>query len=136
MNKVSDVLNTKLEQFENVVIPETSNKNFLTLVQNLDKDVHVLEKNDMHSIRAILDTQSMMKSERQKLYAALDTMTSVKMAAIAGNQRKRFIDCLFKKHPLKNAVFLDDSVFSGYTFAAALSAIEYPTTANIVLFSK
>lgn len=134
--QVQAYVNTQLGDIQSVVIPSTTNSLFLNIVKTLGKKVFVLEKNDNASIKKELDQQAMMRTERQKLYAAIDSMDTIKMAAIAGNQRKRFINCLFKKCPVENAAFLDDSVFSGCTLTASLAAIEHPTLKNIVLFSK
>lgn len=66
----------------------------------------------------------MMKFERAKLHKSLNTSSVIKMADIAGNQRKRFVDCLFKAVQCSNdVVLIDDSIFSGHTLIAAKEAL-------------
>lgn len=130
-------LGDALEDVDTVVVPETSNVGFLNLLSQLDKNVFVIKKRTVEQIRLELDKQSMMRSERQKLYASISDMTTLKVAAIAGNQRKRFTNILFEKTKVDGRVaFLDDSVFSGFTLQAARAAIEGELVKYIVLFSK
>lgn len=126
---------------EIVLVPETSNQLLLELCKS--KELVIIYKNDKEVIKEALDKQFFMKTEREKLYTSLDNNGSkVKMANIAGNQRKRFVEFLFKEIVLneeqktKNCVFLDDSIFSGYTFLAAQEAIKNINHENIILFNK
>lgn len=122
-----------------LIIPETGNKNLLEIAQLSNKRIITLEKNSKEIIKNELSLQPMMKSEREKLYKSLEVMESVKMAGIAGNQRKRFIEILFKKIVFQNDdsfVFFDDSLFSGYTFLAAQYQLRDIEHNNIILFDK
>lgn len=79
-----------------IIVPETTNlllKNFLSF---LKKNIIFLKKNDKQHIVEEIKKQNMMKSEAKKLLLALDGMKTVKIADIAGNQRKRFQSCLFQ----------------------------------------
>lgn len=124
-----------------IVYPQTSNILFLNLVDKFKNNKQQLSKNTPEQILHILNEQQMMKAEKEKLFKTLESHNTVKMAHIAGNQRKRFINCLFQPICISsNAVFLDDSVFSGHTLAAAHQAIQLDsqkhTIKSIALFSK
>ena len=124
---------------ETLIIPETGNLSFIELAHMSGKQVITLHKASKEDIQSHLNTQPMMKAEREKLFASLDEMNTVKIAGIAGNQRKRFISCLFKEldiTDLGKTVFFDDSVFSGYTFLAAQHRLKNIAHDNIILFDK
>ena len=77
--------------------------------------------------------------KREKLFSSLDEMNRVKIAGIAGTQRKRFIQCLFEElnvDDIGQTIFFDDSIFSGYTFLAAQYRLKNLPHDNIVLFDK
>lgn len=107
---------------ETLIIPETGNLAFVELAHMNGKKVITLHKASKENIKSHLHTQPMMKTEREKLFSSLDEMNRVKIAGIAGNQRKRFIQCLFEElnvDDIGQTIFFDDSIFSGYTFLAA-----------------
>ena len=84
----------------------------------------------------------MMKMEKSKLLNILNKKDKIKIADIPGNQRKRFINCLINKEILKKIninnkiLFLDDSIFSGYTFLAAQEMLKSYKVENVILFNK
>lgn len=139
-----NVYNTLIEHIDSktlIIYPQTNNQLFLNLIDKFDNNKQQLLKNTPQQILNILSEQQMMKAEKEKLFKTIESHSTVKMANIAGNQRKRFINCLFQHICIKaNAVFLDDSVFSGYTLAAAYQAIQLDsqqhTLKSIALFSK
>lgn len=120
-----------------LIVPQTTNQFLLNFLDNVDKEVKVLVKRDKVDILHELDKQVMMKAERIKLYQSIEVMKEVKMAGIAGNQRKRLVSLLFNEldSDLTEGLFFDDSVFSGYTFLAAQEKIKF-NHHNLVLFSK
>lgn len=131
-----------LSDIDTLVVPETGNNMLLEIAKTTNKNIFILEKNSKEDIIAALSEQTMMRSEKIKLMTMLEGMDTIKMAQLAGNQRKRFVDCLFKKpnsdtlDKLGSIALLDDSVFSGYTFMAANSALQSKQKSNIILFSK
>ena len=76
-----------------VIIPETSNINLLSILEQSNKKVCILKKSTKTKIIQKLEEQSMMKAEKSKLFKILEEMETVKIANIPGNQRKRFISC-------------------------------------------
>lgn len=120
-----------------LIVPQTTNQFLLKFLDTIDKNIIILKKEDKDTILDKLQPQNMMKSERIKLYQAIEQMKDVKMAHIAGNQRKRLTSILFKELDcqITNGLFFDDSVFSGYTFLAAQEKIHFKHE-NLVLFSK
>jgi phosphoribosylpyrophosphate synthetase len=134
---INNYLKEYIKESELLIVPETGNQFLLEIVNELGVDVHVLLKNDKESICKLLFEQNMMKDERKKILSIVNDMDVVKIASIPGNQRKRFVNCLFKKFETnKKVVFIDDSIFSGYTFFAARNAIIGNVLENIVFFSK
>jgi hypothetical protein len=134
---VTTTINNLLEN--NIIFPETGNTCLIEIAEMSGKNIIVLEKNTKKDILLQLDNQSMMKAEREKLYKIISENETVKMAQLPGNQRKRLEKLLFKSPKLsldKSYTFLDDSIFSGYTFLAAQEAIKSVKHNNIVLFSK
>lgn len=125
------------QEAHHLIVPQTGNQFLLHLLDKVNKNIHVLKKKSKADIFQALEGQDMMKAERIKLYQTLDDMKEIKMALIAGNQRKRFIGLLFDKLEVDvtEGLFFDDSVFSGYTFLAAQEKINF-THQNLVLFSK
>lgn len=122
---------------KNLIVPQTSNQFLMNFLNKVDKNIVVLTKRHKLDILHELDGQVMMKTERAKLYQSLELMQEVKMAGIAGNQRKRLIHLLFSelRNDITDGLFFDDSVFSGYTFLAAQAKIIFEHE-NLVLFSK
>lgn len=136
-NKLSDLL----KEIDVLIIPETSNQCLLDIIKLTKKDVIILEKNTKENIIQDLNNQTMMKDERTKLLNSIAEMEVLKIANIAGNQRKRFVGNLFKQlnkeqFENKKIAFLDDSVFSGYTFLAANHILFGLNFKKIILFSK
>lgn len=135
-------LELSLCNVDTLIVPETSNKCLLEIAYKTGKEVVVLHKNSKDNIIIAISQQTMMKAEKAKLLSSLESMDTIKIANIAGNQRKRFVECLFK--PLdnaeilkgKNVALLDDSVFSGYTFLAANHILSGLNQQNLILFSK
>jgi pyruvate formate-lyase activating enzyme-like uncharacterized protein len=125
------------QEAKTLIVPQTSNQFLLHFLEKVNKEVYFLKKKSKSDILHELEAQDMMKTERVKLYAAIEAMKDVKMANIAGNQRKRFISLLFNEldSSITEGLFFDDSVFSGYTFLAAQEKIHF-THQNLVLFSK
>lgn len=123
-----------------LIVPDTENKNFLELIKLTNKKIIILKKSSKEKILEKLENQSMMKSEKQKIFKIINELNNIKMANIPGNQRKRFIDFLFEEKEFldnnENYLFLDDSLFSGYTFLAAQKCLEKIKHNNIVLFDK
>lgn len=130
--------NSNWVKAKTLIIPETGNSGLIELAHLSGKEVVTLYKAQKEEIKTHLETQSMMKAEREKLFSAIAAMDKVKMAGIAGNQRKRFIECLFKTPDIsdtKDVVFFDDSMFSGYTYLAAQHRLDFEHH-NIILFDK
>lgn len=135
-------LSPHLSPNSTLIVPETSNLCLLEIAQLTGCPTILLKKNMKEKILLDLDNQAMMKAERQKLISSINAMETVKIANIAGNQRKRFIGSLFQ--PLNeylildksDVVFLDDSIFSGYTFMAAQHVLTQYQPKNFVLFTK
>ncbi len=127
-----------------IIIPETNNINLLSILEQSNKKVFILKKSTKTKIIQKLEEQSMMKAEKSKLFKILEEMETVKIANIPGNQRKRFIGCLFDSESLSKEkfshnskiLFLDDSIFSGYTFLAAQHCLSEIPHKNIILFDK
>jgi hypothetical protein len=138
---VLDKLNTNSNwvNAQTLIIPETGNNAFIELAHMSEKKLIILHKANKEDIKSDLNTQPMMKAEKEKLFKSLDEMHTVKIAGIAGNQRKRFIHCLFEEFSIMDTgktIFFDDSVFSGYTFLAAQYRLKNIPHHNIILFDK
>lgn len=130
------------QQAQLLIIPETGNDCLKSIALLSGKEVVYLKKSNKESIFKALDQQKFMKDEKIKLYESIHQMETVKIAGIAGNQRKRFVSCLFDELSLtqnqqdKNTVFFDDSIFSGFTFLASQHVLKYIPHNNIVIFNK
>ncbi len=115
-------------QSNTIIIPETSNQNLIALASQFSKKIIILSKNSKEKIIDFLHNQAMMKKEKEKILKIIHNFSEIKIANIPGNQRKRFIDCLFSDEinieQQNKCVFFDDSIFSGYTYKAALSCLE------------
>lgn len=138
---VLDKLNSdsNWENTKNLIIPETENINLIELAQLSGKKIFTLHKENKENMKSIIEKQPMMKSEKEKIFKTLDEMNNVKIAGIAGNQRKRFVNCLFQKFVFfetEKTSFFDDSIFSGYTFLAAQNQIKILEHENFILFDK
>ena len=81
--------------FQTVFIPETGNKNLIKLAKLLTKNVIIVNKKSKNEIIQKLNQQKFQKKEKESLMDSLEKMSTIKMADIKGNQRKRFIDILF-----------------------------------------
>lgn len=140
------LLNEKLNKISHwcitntIVVPETSNYLLKSFLISTGKKIIYLQKNSKEKIIESIQQQPMMKSEAKKLFSSLNNMKTIKIADIAGNQRKRFQTCLFNDISEQNMdtdiVFLDDSIFSGNTFLAAQEKLKNFNVTNIILFNK
>lgn len=132
--------NSTWNDAKNLIVPQTTNLNFMTLLSKSHKNIITLKKNSKEKIIECVMKQNMMKSEREKLMKMLKNMDIIKMANFAGNQRKRLVECIFEEVKLEHlqtpCLFFDDSLFSGYTFLAALFQIKHIEHDNIILFNK
>lgn len=132
------------KESEYLIIPETGNQFLIEWTVQTNKKVIILRKQTKDKIIQKLSEQTMMKAEKVKLLKAIEAMNEVKMANIAGNQRKRLIECLFEplnKNVISTAtnnklMFIDDSIFSGYTFLAAQHVLKNINHHNRIFFSK
>lgn len=132
------------QESEYLIVPETDNQFLIDWTAQTHKKIIVLKKQTKDKIVQKLSEQTMMRAEKVKLLKAIEAMEEVKIANIAGNQRKRFIGCLFE--PLEQNVInnlthtktmlVDDSVFSGYTFLAAQHVLKDVIHENRIFFSK
>lgn len=105
--------------FDTLVIPETSNENFIRIAKALDEDFKVLKKNSAHQI-----IENVSKSAQRDQRKALLKLkgTSFKMAECTPAIRSLAIDNLFATPEFERQgkiLFLDDAAFSGSTMLAA-----------------
>lgn len=141
-NQVLVGLENHLNNIDILIVPETGNECLLEIAYRTGKEIVIFPKNNKEDIILAVTKQAMMKAEKAKLLSSLEAMDTIKIANIAGNQRKRFIECLFKSiddmeiFKDKNVALLDDSVFSGYTFLAANHILNGLNKQNLILFSK
>ena len=91
-----------------------------------DYSLHIMRKRPLEDITPLLLAQPMMKQEKIKLQNILSTMTTLKVALLPGNQRKRIEPLLFEPLGLTGPVALvDDSFISGTTFNAMKQALPH-----------
>lgn len=125
--------------YQRVFIPETGNKNLIKLAKLLTENVVIVNKKNKNEIIQELNKQKFQKKEKESLMDSLEKMSTIKMADIKGNQRKRFVDILFNNiHEdvsFKNSLLLDDSAFSGFTYQALKNKLPN-VEKEIVIFSK
>lgn len=133
---------SSITPYDTIIIPQSSNMFLEKVAMQIGKKVIVVKKNSIDTIVASLESQQFMKAEKQKLHDSIAAMgDTFKINAVAGNQRKRFVQCLFEdinEELVGNVLVFDDSVFSGYTLQALLHVVQkkkhhYDT---IVMFSK
>lgn len=146
LEQIAQSLQEKVKHYDYAIIPQSTNAHLAHLAQKIATRTIVLEKNSKDEILQALQTQPFMKAEKQKLFQTIETMDTVRINQIAGNQRYRFISCLFKALPEENlsdlktsqVVLLDDAIFSGTTFLAMLHQVKQivPDVDKLALFSK
>lgn len=132
------------KKYDLVIYPETSNLYLDGIAQYLSDSVICLQKNSLDFIKESLFSQTMNKNETKSFINCLNDMNcSFQMNKIKSNQRKRFVNFLFKKIEIpkskKRILVLDDSIFGGYTFISMLNSIANINDFEcdkIVLFSK
>lgn len=134
------------EAYDCVIIPQSTNMFLPDIAQQIAPKVITLEKNSKEDMFACLQQQKFMKAEKEKLFKAMEQMDTIRINQIAGNQRNRFIPCLFKQVGFDiqqvlqqgKTLVLDDAIFSGTTFLAMLYQIEkFKTDSHkLALFSK
>lgn len=137
---IDDVVKT-IGTYDIVIHPQTSGYLLNDIAKRIGSKVIEIKKNNKSFIREKLLEQNFMKLEKETLLNTIDKMDSdFKINLIKGNQRKRFINILFKDldqdiEENKSILLLDDSIFSGETFLAMCDKIKIKTD-KIVLFSK
>lgn len=125
--------------FDLVLIPQSSNVNLKKLALIISKNIVIIEKNSISYIKEKINEQNLQKAEKLALMKSIDEMNQdLKMAEIKANQRKRFEKILYKEVEVKensNTLLLDDGLFSGYTMKALENSCKN-INKKIVLFSK
>lgn len=114
-----------LSDFENIIIPESSNTFIKEVADGLGKNLILVKKTTKEDILKIIETLNFQKSEKESHLSKINEMNgSFKIKEMKANQRKRYEEFLFEKVNVpENSVILDDSCFSGTTFRA----LEYAT---------
>jgi hypothetical protein len=140
---IKQKLMSNVDKFDVIVYPETKGEYLKDIALYLAKELICVQKNSILDIKEMVLNQQMMKSEKASLMMAIDSMKdSFQINKIKANQRKRFINLLFKKTKLdknKKTLFLDDSIFGGMTFTALLKSIENIEeldSKKLIMFSK
>lgn len=136
INQLNEYLSCN--QFDLILVPDTTNVCFLEILTSLNKDYLILKKRAKAQILKDLESQKMMKAERAKLFKTIEDMPELKIGLIAANQRQRVANLLFEQTAVKiepqcKILYLDDSVFTGSTFCAVKEV--YPLSDAVVLFS-
>lgn len=109
----------KVFVFDVLVIPETSNENFVRIAKALDEDFKVLKKNSAHQI--IENVSKSAQRDQRKALLKLNGK-SFKMAECTPAIRSLAVDDLFTTPEFecqRKILFLDDAIFSGSTMLAA-----------------
>lgn len=139
---IADVI-AQLKQYifdvDVIIFPETQNECFKEIVNTLNMEKLMVEKRSVDDMLVDLNTQQFMKAEKDKLFNSLSGTNTVKLAAVAGNQRKRFIEILFNPVSIdksKRYLILDDSFFSGTTLAGLERICAGTQYKTLVLFDK
>lgn len=115
-----------LSDFENIIIPESSNTFIKEVADGLGKNLILVKKTTKEDILKIIETLNFQKSEKESHLAKINEMNgSFKIKEMKANQRKRYEEFLFEKVNIpENSVILDDSCFSGTTFRALMHATQ------------
>jgi hypothetical protein len=143
LNFIKEKLKSNVDKYDLIVYPETKGAYLKEIALYLSKEIICIPKNTIVDIKEQVSKQQMMKSEKSSLMLAIDNMdNSFQINKIKANQRKRFINILFKKTTLdksKKILFFDDSIFGGMTFTALLNSInnlQELNSENLIMFSK
>lgn len=127
------------KKFNNVFVPETENSNLIRLSSLVSDNTIIIKKKAKPEIISLLENQKFQKDEKNALFKSIEEMSSIKMAKIKANQRKRFEDILFDDLSddilMDNSLLLDDSSFSGFTYKALKKKVP-KTTMDVIIFSK
>jgi hypothetical protein len=119
-----------------IVTPETTNTALGRIIRSLSNSIIILKKQTTADISEIVLSKPMMKAENEKLKLSLNSTDNIKVANLAGNQRKRILPFLFRPNEYAGEVILlDDSTISGTTIDAMKIAMPNATiTKSLVLY--
>jgi hypothetical protein len=127
-----------LTRFNAIVTPETNNQCFKSLLAQINLPTFTIHKKSKTDVLDLLNQQFLMKSEKQKLLKTFESMSDVKIANIAANQRNRISNLLFDIPPelekISNILYMDDSIFTGSTFKCIKHRLNISSA--FVLFSN
>lgn len=125
-----------LKGYNNIIIPESSNRFLEEVVKKTGINYTVIKKNNIDIIKKNIDFMNLQKKEKETHLRRINDMGNVfKINALKSNQRKKYFDILFEKQNVEqDSVIVDDSHFSGTT----LTALELATGCKeaICIFSK
>lgn len=136
-NLVLDHFKSLNIDFDSVIYAQTDNHILKSILSKLNKNQYEMKKNSATDIKLIVDGMKMSKPEKQKLMTSLSSNDIVKIASLAGNQRRRIQPHLFKSEQVNvgtKVLFFDDSMFSGSTLNAVKQ--QYPIHEVFVIFKK
>jgi len=123
---------TFFNSFDIIVIPESSSEFILNIVKKLNINYYILEKNSKEFIYSNLSSMNFSRQELESQKLRINKMNdSFKLNKIKSNQRSKYIDILFKEPSIDldgKILFLDDSSFTGNTFKAAQSKVDFTDT--------
>ena len=138
INEVSKKIKELSLSFDTIIYPESSSDLIEKVAVSLNKDIIVIKKNSLSTIRSILTDMKFSKQEMSSQIKRISEMTeSFKIHKIKYNQRHKYAEYLFEKIELKDeekTLFIDDSYFSGSTFKAIKSI--YPEISGIFIFKN
>lgn len=123
--------------YEHIVIPESSCSFVEDVVKLTNKKYTILKKNSKDYLFNILMNLNIQKKERESHIERFKDMgNSFKINKLKANQRKRYINDLFENVNFEDekSIIIDDSCFTGTTFLAMKKSTNIEDA--IFIFSK
>ncbi len=123
---------------ELIILPESNNVLLRSILSYVNLPLVIINKKNKEMMVDVLNTELMQKAEREKLMNSIENMSTVKIAQISANQRKRVADKLFHVENVsvfknKKVLFFDDALFTGSTLFAIKKMVDFNHA--FVLFS-
>lgn len=135
--QTAKILKERIKDYDNVIIPESSNNFIESVIKNTGKPYIIIKKNNLDYIISNISTLGLQKKEAESHLQRMSLMgETFKINSLKSNQRRKYLSLLFNKTIVlgNNNIIIDDSCFSGTTINAIKEATGCKTA--LCIFSK
>lgn len=136
---IVDAIQDKISGYDYIIVPESSQSFISTIAKKMNKTVYTIHKSSKEFIVQNISELKLQKAELKSHLERIGEMEgSFKINAMKSNQRRKYLNLLFKKPDIDfsvgKGIIIDDSYFSGITIDSIKKITN--TSDVLVIFAK